>query len=221
MVDVAPSSWLLTGISLATTAALALVLVGETRAHPALLWLCKPLASTGFVVLAYVAGALEHGPYGQAIFVALLFSWLGDVLLIPKGAKGPFLAGLFSFLLGHVGYAIAFWLRGIEGQAALMAAIPISGIAVVVFRWLRGRLPPTLRVAVGAYILVISTMLSLAVATASARPHPLLLAAAVLFYLSDLAVARHRFVTAEFRNKAIGLPLYYAAQMLFAVTVMI
>jgi uncharacterized membrane protein YhhN len=44
-------------------------------------------------------------------------------------------------------------------------------------------------------------------------------AGAVLFYLSDLAVARHRFVKAEFLNRGIGLPLYYAGQVLIALSI--
>jgi hypothetical protein len=38
------------------------------------------------------------------------------------------------------------------------------------------------------------------------------------FYLSDLAVARDRFVARAFVNRLWGLPLYYAAQILFAVS---
>ena len=36
------------------------------------------------------------------------------------------------------------------------------------------------------------------------------------FYLSDLAVARDRFVSPGFANALWGLPLYYVAQLLFA-----
>ncbi|MEN8163997.1 MAG: lysoplasmalogenase family protein [Acidobacteriota bacterium] len=42
---------------------------------------------------------------------------------------------------------------------------------------------------------------------------------ATLFFLSDLAVARHRFVKEAFLNRAIGLPAYYAGQMLLALTI--
>ena len=35
---------------------------------------------------------------------------------------------------------------------------------------------------------------------------------------ADLFVARERFVSPAFGNRAIGLPLYYAAQILFAVS---
>jgi len=41
-------------------------------------------------------------------------------------------------------------------------------------------------------------------------------AGAVLFWLSDLAVARDRFVRPGFVNPLVGLPLYYAAQLLLA-----
>jgi hypothetical protein len=45
---------------------------------------------------------------------------------------------------------------------------------------------------------------------------PSLLFAAVLFYLSDLSVARDTFVAPGFVNRAWGLPLYYGAQLIFA-----
>jgi len=37
-----------------------------------------------------------------------------------------------------------------------------------------------------------------------------------LFYVSDLSVARDRFVARAFVNRARGLPAYYAAQVLMA-----
>jgi uncharacterized membrane protein YhhN len=47
-----------------------------------------------------------------------------------------------------------------------------------------------------------------------------LLRAAVLFYLSDITVARDRFVTGpRFLNRLVGLPLYYSAQFLFAFSI--
>ena len=42
------------------------------------------------------------------------------------------------------------------------------------------------------------------------------LVGAVMFYGSDLAVARDRFVAPGFSNRAWGLPLYYAAQLVIA-----
>ena len=45
------------------------------------------------------------------------------------------------------------------------------------------------------------------------------LVAAVIFYLSDIAVARERFVTSSVTNRLLGLPAYYGAQLLFGVTI--
>jgi len=48
-----------------------------------------------------------------------------------------------------------------------------------------------------------------------ASPRGILLAAGgVLFFASDLAVARERFVARAFSNRVWGLPCYYAAQLL-------
>jgi hypothetical protein len=44
------------------------------------------------------------------------------------------------------------------------------------------------------------------------------MAAAVAFYLSDVSVARDRFVAPGFDNRIWGLPLYYGAQLLFALS---
>ena len=42
---------------------------------------------------------------------------------------------------------------------------------------------------------------------------------AVLFYVSDIFVARDRFVTPSPLNQRIGLPLYYAAQIALAFSI--
>ncbi len=43
-----------------------------------------------------------------------------------------------------------------------------------------------------------------------------LLFSAVAFFLSDLCVARERFLVSSLWNKAFGLPLYFGAQLGFA-----
>jgi uncharacterized membrane protein YhhN len=65
-----------------------------------------------------------------------------------------------------------------------------------------------------AYITVITAMVALAAGSVWLRASWTLAAGAVGFYLSDLSVARDRFVAPAFVNRAWGLPLYYAAQLL-------
>ena len=69
-----------------------------------------------------------------------------------------------------------------------------------------------------AYVLVISAMVTLAFGTHGDIPAWLIPTAAVAFMASDVSVARERFIGASLAWRAWGLPLYYAAQLTFALT---
>jgi uncharacterized membrane protein YhhN len=176
----------------------------------------KALSSTGFVATALAAGATDSG-YGGWVLVALCLGWIGDVSLVPPGRRW-FLTGLAAFLLSHIAYVGAFAVSGIDAMWIPVAALGIGAAAGFVGRWLWPHLPTPMRVPVVAYITIISVMLAAAIGAATAgAPWPVLPAAAA-FYLSDLAVARQRFVAPGFVNRAWGLPLYYGAQILFALS---
>lgn len=200
-----------------TAAALAGLLAAEFRGSRWGLYACKPLASLGFVGLAVAADATGSG-YGRAVLAALVLSWIGDVLLMFSRSS-LFLAGLGAFLLAHVGFGAAFLLRGQAPgwTAGALAVLVLPALAVS--RWLRPHLPPEMRVPVHAYIAVITGMLALATGTVADGSPGILLAGALAFYLSDLSVARDRFVRESFANKLWGLPLYYAAQLCLAASV--
>lgn len=193
------------------------LLVAEARGSRVGVWIAKPLASTGFVATALAAGALGS-PYGRAVLGALVLSWLGDLLLIPRGRPRVFLAGVLSFLLAHLAFAGAFLLRATSLYAALVALALTAGLGGLVTRWLRPRLPATLRGPVRAYVLAISLMLSCAAATLGGAAGGTILLGAALFYVSDLAVARDRFVRHSVWNRAWGLPLYFGGQLILATT---
>lgn len=180
--------------------------------------IAKPIASTGFVAAALAAGALQTG-YGQLVLTALVLSWLGDVLLIPKHVKAAFLAGLVSFLLGHVAFATAFVARGVSLPALVVTGALLAAPVVIALRWLGPHVSGSMRLPVRAYVLVISAMVACAAATVWAAGNPIVLLGAAAFFASDLAVARERFVVHTFTNELWGLPLYYAAQLLLASTV--
>ena len=69
-----------------------------------------------------------------------------------------------------------------------------------------------MKLPVASYIVVITVMLALAVGTR----RPFVALGALAFYVSDISVARDRFVWSSFVNRLWGLPLYYAAQLLIA-----
>ncbi len=194
-----------------------LALVWAERAHSGLRNVAKPLASVCFVAVA-VAGDAASSPYGRWVLAALLLSAFGDVALLDRSSRG-FIAGLTGFLVAHLAYIGAFWARGISALALVAVAAVLIGPAGFVVRWLRPHVAGPLWRPVLAYAAVISLMVAAAAGTVADNFDGRIIGAAVAFYLSDLAVARDRFVAPGFVNRLWGLPLYYAAQFVFAWTV--
>jgi len=176
--------------------------------------IAKTVASLGFVAAAVSLGAFDTF-FGQTLFIALMWSLLGDILLVFKGSRVAFTFGIAAFLMAHLGYVMLFRLRGVDTTAFLLALAGFAGVAFFIWRWLAPHVRGGMRIAVGAYIAVITLMVACAVGTTVALPALLPLLAAMLFWLSDLTVARQRFVRKSFWNRAVGLPLYFAAQYLF------
>ncbi len=74
-----------------------------------------------------------------------------------------------------------------------------------------------LRIPVAIYILAITLMVWWALCATILKQLPITGAlGAILFFLSDILVARRRFIRPQFLNQAVGLPMYYAAQLLLA-----
>ncbi len=205
-----------TGFLLLTLAGVAGLLMAEARGARGGVWLAKPLASLGFVGLAVAGGALST-LYGRTVLAALGLCLAGDVLLIPR-SPAVFRSGILAFLLGHLAFVAAFALRGLEPGVALGAAGASVLPAALFLRWLAPRLTPELRAPVFAYVAVISLMLATAAGSVAAAGDPRILAGALGFYLSDLSVARDRFVAPGLVNRLWGLPLYYAAQVVLALS---
>lgn len=172
----------------------------------------KAVASVSFVLAALQAGALDAGPAGLSLLVALGLSVVGDLLLLSR-AKRAFLAGLGAFLSAHVAFVATFLTLSPDPRVAAVAAVPVVIVCAAVWRWLAPR-AGSLRGPVLAYVIVIGAMTATSfglVATDLRVP-----VAAVVFLLSDLCVARDRFVSPGWDNRLVGLPLYYGAQLLFA-----
>jgi uncharacterized membrane protein YhhN len=150
----------------------------------------KPVAT----VLAGVLCAV-HGDYTAATTAALVAFALclaGDVLLLDQ--VDNFVAGLGSFLLGHLGFVVACALAGFDHPWwAVVAAVTLAPVlATVGRRILSGarRTDPALAAPVAAYLAVIATMTVAAWATG--RPAAMVGAAA--FVTSDSILGWGRFV---------------------------
>lgn len=170
-------------------------------------------------ILAWSLQPSQNTAFAGLIFIALVFCLGGDILL-ALGSRTTFLCGLVSFLLGHVIYAAAFFVVGRVGPPMAVGTILLTVSAVSVWRWLEPHLG-NMRTPVMAYMVVISIMVCGAFGVIDDPTIPVhvrgsIFAGAILFYISDLFVARQRFVIDAHVNRAVGLPLYYVAQFLLA-----
>ncbi|MEA1970056.1 MAG: lysoplasmalogenase [Thermodesulfobacteriota bacterium] len=207
-------------IAIIATAALLLILllyhIKRDNQYSALL--IKAVLSSLFVIAALIQPHLISGYY-NFLLAGLIFCLLGDIFLaLPQ--KGMFLAGLAVFLTGHVLYVFGFSRVTDIGQWGGTGSLVIAAVGVLVYFRLRTYLG-RMKIPVIFYMIVISVMLAGAWAVfedcSLARPGRIMIfAGALLFYLSDLFVARHRFVKKEFFNRLTGLPLYYTGQFLLA-----
>lgn len=182
----------------------------------------KPLLSSLFVITAFLQ-IHQYLTYHYLILVGLVLSLVGDICLIFFFHKKVFTAGLGAFLAGHIMYTIAFSHLGELGWVMIAIGAVCILTSVVIYMRLQANLG-NMRGPVLGYIIIITAMV---IGAASLWNHfalgttgrYLVLVGAILFYVSDIFVARHRFVQKEFLNRAIGLPLYYTAQFLIAYSV--
>ncbi len=198
---------------LMTIIGLVVLLYGEWKDRPGLRALGKPFASLGFLVAAVGFGAFES-LYGQIIFAGLVLGALGDVFLLGK-SQAAFVAGLVSFLLGHVAYVIAFYSLGISMPEAAVTAVVMAIAMFFIGRWVFPH-APEMRGPIAVYMLVIAAMCVTAVGAYGAGAPWMIPVGALMFTASDISVVRDRFIAPGFINRAWGLPLYYAAQLIIA-----
>lgn len=189
-----------------------LVLVGaEYGKRSQLRIVTKTIASLAFIAVGVLAMRAEpSSSYAMWIVIGLVLGAVGDVALLGRGDRA-FLGGLAAFLLGHIAYVVAIAQLAPPAQwihPLAIAPVVVGGGALA---WLWPRLG-AMRVPVIVYVLTIVTM----VAGALAVRHPVLTTGAILFFASDLAVARDKFVDPGFTNRVWGLPCYYAGQLVIA-----
>jgi uncharacterized membrane protein YhhN len=185
----------------------------------------KLLTKTPLSLLFILAAVLQNHPapgYYHFLLVGLILCLGGDVLLIfPQ--KKAFLVGLVSFLLGHVCYVFGFFQLSQISSLVWLIGVAASAFSVLVFIWLKPHLG-SMVMPVLCYMIVITSMVIAAgsVLLDTSLPRDarfIVFAGALLFYLSDLFVARNRFLEKAFINRLFGLPLYYSGQFLLAFSV--
>lgn len=185
----------------------------------------KPAVKTLLSALFILTAVVQSHPlpwYYHFLLIGMLFCLAGDVFL-ALSRPGMFLRGLVAFLAGHLFYVTAFaYTAGTNLWTIVGLGISLLASGAV-FLWLRPYLG-AMKIAVICYIVVISAMVVSAWSMLGAdglklAGRLLALGGALSFYISDVFVARQRFVKSEFFNRLIGLPLYYGGQFMLAFSV--
>ncbi|MFH1351127.1 MAG: lysoplasmalogenase [Pseudomonadota bacterium] len=181
----------------------------------------KAFLSSLFVLAALVQPHPIPGYY-HLLLIGLILCLGGDLFLALPQEK-MFLLGLLSFLIGHIFYILAFFHISQTGRLTLVGSLIFLIISGGICFWLWSRLG-SMKGPVLLYVVVITVMVSGAFSVLGgfhlARGgRVLVFAGALLFYFSDVFVARDRFVKNEFINRLIGLPMYYTGQFLIAFSV--
>ena len=195
-----------------------LLLWAEFRQATRLRRASKLAASATFVWAAISWGGWQSS-YGQMMVLGLCLCALGDACLLEEGRGRWFQLGIAAFGLGHLAYAMAFMVYGVNAGATGVAAALMLAVGWLVLRWLGPQVPSDLKIPVIVYGIIISAMVAFAIG-AVADQGPLWIGlGAVGFAASDLSVARDRFVREQFVNAAWGLPAYYLSQFALAFSI--
>ncbi|WP_010098278.1 lysoplasmalogenase [Ornithinibacillus scapharcae] len=181
-------------------------------------YILKPGTMLCIIILAMYINPL-HTSYSFYVLLALIFSLAGDVFLMLEDKW--FIHGLASFLLAHIIYIVGFltsWTFVFSNTSATL----IIFILILATVFLKILYPKVYKqggklfiVAVAIYIVIISTMLSLAILTGSV----LVITAAFLFFISDAILACNKFYVRFRLADYMVMGTYFSAQLLFAISV--
>lgn len=161
--------------------------VSRVRPLPRVEEVTKVAVTSALLIAAAVGDAVPAGARGWFV-AALAACLLGDVALLDRVDK--FVPGLVSFLVGHVLFAVGALVIGIT-TGRLIPSVLVVGIVVGVLAPQIVRASGKLAPAVGAYLVVISTM---AVVMALTNRWWLTIGAAA-FVASDSVLAWNLFVS--------------------------
>ena len=133
------------------------------------------------------------------IILALIFSWLGDVLLMPKGVKW-FTAGGIAFMISHVFFILGY-LKDVNFAAipvwlVILLAVFFVSVVTYIFSKLKPHLPKALFYPMFLYLLINGAMNCFAIFRWVSVPSAATLTTAIgaaLFFISDSSLFFVRF----------------------------
>ena len=148
-------------------------------------------------LMGFYLGAAD--PVILSVVLALFFSWLGDMLLIPKGTKW-FTAGDIAFMVSHAFFILSYVQDTdfAEIPAAVLILLPaaFAAASVIIFHFLRPHLPKGLFYPMLFYLILNGMMNCFAwfrALTVGGAAGLITAVGALLFFVSDSSLFFVRF----------------------------
>lgn len=164
---------------------------------PTLRYISKPLICISLIYILFKETGFKRN-IDKLVGIGLFFGCLGDIFLM---LKDMFLAGLASFLIGHVLYVIAFIKQSSPKELSRHKSyILVAGILASYSYYLYSILQPSLgplKIPVVLYIIVIAVMALFAYTRKYQTNLPsfiICMLGAILFIVSDSILAVNKFV---------------------------
>ena len=208
------AAWLFIGVAGALAVADWIAVSPSVRSKRAE-YVLKPATMIPLIAAAAILDP-ERDAQRAVFFVALVLSLAGDVfLMLPRDL---FVAGLGSFLLGHIAYIGGFLLEPRTAGPTMIAVVLVVIAAATLGRRIitaaRAGTDPAIAGPVAVYMAVISIMVVLAAGTAEA----VAIAGAAIFFASDAMIAWDRFVKPFRWARPLIMATYHAAQALLVLS---
>lgn len=177
---------------------IAAIIMSNSTLH----FIAKPLLMPILAVVFYQYTRLSFNSLHKKIFIALLFSWLGDVfLMFVFKHELFFLAGLGSFLVAHIIYIIAFRAITFKEIKAILPQkwwllLPLVAYFILLVSSFFSLVPMDMKVPVAVYSLTIAVMVVMAInryGRVNDKSFSMVLGGALLFMFSDSIIAVNKF----------------------------
>jgi uncharacterized membrane protein YhhN len=185
------------------------------------IYILKPISTLIIIAIATLSflEPTQNPTYSIGILIGLLFSFGGDMALMFQDNPKAFRIGLVLFLLAHIAYTVVFILLGQFTAWDILTGTFLLAAALGLYRLFQPNLG-SMKIPVIVYIVVISLMVNRAIAlfaspNFSATQAWMIVAGALLFYISDVILAANRFWR-PWKYQRISLAFYYSGQMLIA-----
>ena len=190
----------------------------------------KPMLVLILLVYFLSSQVYRSGIMSRLVIAALLFSWIGDVLLMLQGRiQELFIFGLMAFLAAHVCYIFAYrhardkkpdkdYSAFIRGRSIFLVFVGLA-LIYMLYPGLEAMLVPVI-----VYTIVLIAMGISAVnrrGKTSDKSFIMVYSGALLFILSDAMIGIDKFLNPIFHARLLIMATYISAQFLIVKGIML